>query len=355
MPNFDVNTPAQIGDIRNGFALPGGGYSIGLKRPYIHNGMAVANVGTPDKPQIVRVNNATLRKDAWKAMDEAILKVARERLRAADDINAAGLVHNVNGMSQTQLDYEEGTDLGPAELTMDAINRTNNDRPEFTLRSLPLPIIHKDFQLNKRALDASRNSGSPLDTYNVEQCTRRVAEKLEDLVLIGSSTYTFAGNALYGYTDFPQRQTGSLSGDWDTLTEDSTGTVGERIKNDVLGMIQLNVNANFFGPYILYIPKAYQETMQKDYNQYKDKTIKQKLMDIDGLSDVRVADRLTADTVVLVQMSSDVVRMVKGLPFTVIQWGEEGGLALNYKVMTLQVPQLRRSPGTSVSGVVVYT
>ena len=57
--------------------------------------------------------------------------------------------------------------------------------------------------------------------------------------------------------------------------------------------------------------------------------------------DIKVADFLTADNVVLVQLQSDTVRIVNGMGVKVVQWDVDGGMAVNFKVMAIIVPQLR--------------
>ena len=41
------------------------------------------------------------------------------------------------------------------------------------------------------------------------------------------------------------------------------------------------------------------------------------------------------------QMTSDVARAVIGMDFTTVQWPSKGGMQQNFKVMTIQVPQIR--------------
>ena len=44
---------------------------------------------------------------------------------------------------------------------------------------------------------------------------------------------------------------------------------------------------------------------------------------------------------IMIQMNSEVARAVNGMDITTIQWETVGGLQLNFKVMCIQVPQLR--------------
>jgi len=43
----------------------------------------------------------------------------------------------------------------------------------------------------------------------------------------------------------------------------------------------------------------------------------------------------------MVQMTSDVARAINGMPITTVQWESAGGMRLNFKVMAIQVPQIR--------------
>ena len=61
-------------------------------------------------------------------------------------------------------DFNQGLDLGDALTSLDGLTRSENDRQEFTPAYAPLPITHKDFFINLRALSASRERGEALDT-----------------------------------------------------------------------------------------------------------------------------------------------------------------------------------------------
>jgi len=43
----------------------------------------------------------------------------------------------------------------------------------------------------------------------------------------------------------------------------------------------------------------------------------------------------------LVQMTSDTVRLVDGMPIQNVEWSSQGGMVHNYKVMTIRVPEIR--------------
>ncbi len=287
------------------------------------------------------INNvtATLRKDDWKILDDAIVKAAQPRLKAVADLRAAGLTFTIaNGMGKTVLETETMSDVDPAIVSMDGLRESPNDRQVFELGSLPLPIIHKDFNFSLRQVMASRNGGSPLDTSMAEACARKVAESAEQLLLGIHGTadqYAYGGGTIYGYTDFPSRLTRTIS------TPDGTADDGTVALADVLAM-RTQAYANYhYGPFVLYNSPNWDQYLDGDFKTQSDKTLRQRIAAIEGISSIRTLDYLTNYDLILVQMTSDVVREVIGMDITTVQWETKGGMQLNFKVMAIMVPQLR--------------
>lgn len=296
--------------------------------------------------------NATLRKDEWVQYDKAVVEAAQVRMVGVADLMSRGLVYRFgNGLGKTVLEYEDASDMSDAQVSMDGVTRGRNDRVEFDLNYLPLPITHKDWFLNIRVLNASRAGGSNLDTTQAALAARKVSEAVENYLFNGSSTFTYGGGTIYGLTDQTYRNTGTLTVDWASAT-------GDQILDDVKNMKQASIDARHFGPWMLYIPTAYETALDDDFKAASDKSIRQRVKEISGIIDIRVADKLTTTStgkkqVVLVQMTADVVRMVEGLPLTNVEWQEQGGMITNYKVMTILVPQVRADQDNR-SGVTNY-
>jgi len=70
-------------------------------------------------------------------------------------------------------------------------------------------------------------------------------------------------------------------------------------------------------------------------------TVRQRLLGIAGIKGIKVIDTLPANNVLLVQMTSDVVRLVRGMALQNVEWKTEGNMVTKYKVMTIEVPQIR--------------
>jgi len=281
--------------------------------------------------------NDVLLYDEWKEIDKAVIKAYQQRLVGVADLEARGLTYDIpNGLGKTVFAYQNASNIEDAELSMDGVTRGRRDRLEFDINYLPLPIVHADFSFSIREIEASRSGGMPLDTAMAEAAARRVAEKVEEILFQGAGTYTFGGGTLYGYEDFPHRNSGSLSGDWS-----SSAVSGEDILSDVLEMKQALISDKRYGPYALYVPTAYETALDDDFKSNSDKSTRQRIQEVSGIDTVRVADFLTSTRVALVQLTSDTVRVINGLDVVPVQWETEGGMKINFKVMAIKVPQLQ--------------
>lgn len=298
----------------------------------------------PDHYLVEPATNATLRRDEWKALDDVVQKIAETRLGGIQDLITKGLVYNLgNAMGTTVLEWHDVSDALEAELTMDGVTRGKNDRVLFKHGYLPIPITHVDYEINMRVLEASRKLGNPLDTTQAERATRKVNEKLEEMLFTNTS-YSFGAkdsnsrNSIYSYINFPDRNQVTLNTAWD----DSAKTAGD-ILADVRRLKQASIDAKHYGPWILYIPVGYEVIMDEDYSTSgtSTQTIRDRILKIGGITDVKVNDKLPADNVLLVQMTSDVVRLVNGMPLQTVQWDTEGKFVNKYKVLTIRVPQIR--------------
>ena len=294
--------------------------------------------------------NDVLRKDEWKHYDLAVIKAAQDRLVGVADLMSRGLVLPIaNGLGKTVLEYEDASDITDAEISMAGVTPGQNDRLVYDINYLPLPIVHKDFQINIRVLNSSRTTGVPADTAMAAMAAGKVADKLEEILFIGAGTYTFGGGTIYGYLDAPNTNSVTLSENWDVAAGAKTGA---EIIADVVAMKQASIDAAHYGPFMLYLPTAYETVLDKDHTTGYPKTTRSRILEIAGIQGIKIADKLTANHVVLVQMTSDVVRMVEGLPLTTVEWETEGKMIFHFKVMTISVPQIRSNQANQ-SGITI--
>lgn len=313
-------------------------FDLAALRPWIDkDGKHYCQVLENNARRVVRVANATLRKDEWIELDRQIVEAYQVRLRAVTDLRSRGLQYTVpDGLSKTVLQTERQSDINGAILSMDGTRESERDRPLFDIVNLPLPIVHKDFSFSARQLAASRKGGSPLDMTTARLAARQCAEQIEELLLGVATGITYGGGTIYGYTNFPNRNTRTITlptaGGWTPATA----------LDDVLAMRSQAYGDNQFGPYVLYCSPNWDQYMDDDFSSAKgDNTLRQRLKMIEGIEDVRTLDKLTGYSLVLVQMQQDTARMVVGAEITTVQWESKGGMQVNFKVMGILVPQVR--------------
>lgn len=340
--NIDFVGKTQSGLSASGLVaseMAGHGLNVNRLRPYIDkDGKPCIAVHVGDKKyKKIGVNAATLRKDEWQQLDAAIIPVVEHRLNGIQDLISRNLVYNLggNGLGTTVLESHTISDAMEAELTMDGVHRGKGDRQLFGTTYLPLPIIHVDYDINRRVLEASRRLGNSLDTTQAERAARRVAEKLESM-LFADEQYSFGGGTIYSYVNYPNRNKLTMDTAWD----DSSMT-GKQIVDDILRAKQAMLDAHFYGPWTIYISPNYETLLDEDYNDYRSGTIRERILNIAGVESIKVVDTLADDNVIMVQMSSDVVRLVRGMGITNVQWDAEAMMTTHFKVMTIQVPQIR--------------
>lgn len=284
---------------------------------------------------------APLPKNAEEIFDRAVIEVALDRLTIVQDVIAAGLVYDLdNWIAVPELYWEKISRVGHAQRTMTPNTRGENQLVDREGVTLPIWATMDDFHFGVRELEASRRVGSPLDTTQATQATRRVNEAIEDAMVNGGPTV--GGNSSPGLLNAPSVNTVTYSGAnpaWDHASK--TGT---EILNDAKSMATQLRNKNYFGPYFLYVNTSYWNALQSDFKAESDKTILQRLQELQyggaGLT-VRESDYLPADRTVMLEMSSQVVDVVRGDEPTLISWQDAPGWVFHYAVMACMVPRVK--------------
>lgn len=306
----------------------------------VHNGKFDPETGLAVfEPKIIGNATATLRKDAWKLLDEAVIKVAKPRLKAVNDMRSRGNTFTVpNGLGTTVLETQNQSDISPASVSMDGLRKGENDRPVYGIGYLPLPIVHKDFSFSARQLATAARSGSPLDTTTAELAARQVAEETERLLLgtsLVADQYSFGGGKVYGFTNLPTRISVELT------SPASSAWVPKTLLTEVLNMIEQARLKYHYGPFTMYVSGAWSQYMGQDYVTNYPKTLRSRIMELEEITDIVTLDYLSSYDIVLVQHTSDVARLVLGMELTTVMWETNGGMLKNFKVMSIIVPQLR--------------
>lgn len=302
--------------------------------------------------------NDVLRKEEWQQFDTALIDVARQRLPLTDFFISNGMQFSIsNGLGTTILEWEQISDMEPADVSMAGVTRGEQDTVEFTLNQLPLPIVHKDFTINIRKLEASRTLGQSLDTTQAELAMRLVAEKIEDMIIVGHATRVGTAQ-IFGLSTHPDILTGAQTG----TTGWSVDSTGEQILADAIAMmndLQTTVSPSgyvnhMYGPYALLVDYAAWNRFMADFKANSDKSILSRLRELEGLGRIIPSSNIAANTCIMLQLTKDVFDEVVGLQPTMVQWESQGGMQTHFKIMAIMVPRVK-STVEGQSGIVRYT
>lgn len=309
---------------------------------------------------------APLQDKAQVLIDQAVVQVGLQRLTFVADILAAGLVYNLaDPLSVTQLEWNSTNKVGAAQRTMSPSARGENKIPITLPNRLPIYLTTDQFEIDIRTLKMSQRVGMPLDTNLVRQCTRAVNEAIEDAAINGATTLdgqdlNVAGYTAPGLVNAPNANLQTL-----TAAAWTSVPVGATVFSELMSMINKAQADKKFGPFRLYVPTLVGNALDADWATTNSQglTIRQRLLQIDSLQAIRVADFMPAGNgatpaigakVALVQMTSDVIDMVNGQPPTVIPWTSLDGFTIHNLVMAIMIPRVR-SDYNGDSGVVIGT
>lgn len=331
----------------------------GILRPFLHNGKsyvsllngkkdengnAVREVVGCENHHLLKNATATLPHEVWLEIDQTVERAAQSELRAVNDLKAAGLTRVIpNGFAVQALMSQRASRVGTAQVSMDPQIQFRKDRPVTDTVLLPLPCISSGFGFGARELATSRRGGLPLDTTGAEDAAR-ACSLLAEKMLIGNSDYDqyqyIANAVIYGYTDHGSRITFTIS------DPSASGWVGSTLLGELLGAKQDLITAKKRGPYVIYLAPAWSEYLDKDYASATEGTtqtitIRERVLKVDGFTEIRELDELTGWDILIVQMETQTVQEVIGMEWTSVQWEEMGGQSLNWMIMGIYVPRIR--------------
>lgn len=335
------------GDVAD--ALINSNFDAGALRPFRgDDNRPYVTLNVNGKPETVLAYNAptSLRFNEWRMIDDAVMDaVYTTPQRMWNDLRAAGSTITIpNGWGKLTYEYQRMTDIGPATTSIDGVRESDMDRVGFDLTGVPLPLIHKDFQFTAREIAVSRNGGPSLDMINARLAARKVMEEVEKYTA-GSQTYKYAGYNIYGYQNFPQRMTQSITA---PSSSNHATTISE-----ILSMRKKLTDKGFQGPFAVYMSPTWDQYLDEDYNAAtaKTQTFRERIAQIEGVGAVRTSYWLSGNTILMIQMTREVCQAIVGMDVTTIQWETKGGMLKNFKVIAVLIP-LMRADINGVTGIV---
>lgn len=155
---------------------------------------------------IVGRDQSLLRDEEWQALDDDTVRVVRPLLRARQAF-APIIDTTLTGPGWTEVKFYEQSDRAAAVIDMKG-EPGEYDLPTLQDRNVRVPVIHAEWEVQWRILEASRNGMAPLDVEGAQQAATQVAHS-EDI-------FALQGNAALGIEGLlgPTGATAIASQDW---------------------------------------------------------------------------------------------------------------------------------------------
>lgn len=276
--------------------------------------------------------NALLRRDEWQDLDAAVLDTLKTGLTCVNDARSAGLIKPLGGLGTLLSGFEKVSEMTAANVSMDGDVPGDEDAVEYSDEFVPIPIIHKDFRISKRKLEASRKMGESIDTTQARAATRVVREKIEDMLVNGNSKQ-LAGYPIYGFTNHPNRLTGTATGDFGTATN-AYKTMVKAL--GALGAIGAE------GPFNVYVAwTQFNEMLNLISTSYERNEYEVITAGLKQIASLKASFNLTAGELVFVQMDKSTFDLAIAAEIQVVQWTTMGGAIEHFRVMAALAPRLK--------------
>jgi uncharacterized linocin/CFP29 family protein len=291
------------------------------------------------------VANSLLKKDEWEELDTAIVQAQSERLNAIARLQSRGLVRRLGSIGVMASQWNIGSQMSRAVVNMTGQAAADMDRVDYNLAGVPVPVIHKEYQIGERQLEASRRLGEAVDVTNAYEAGRVVAEELERM-FFGGYELTLNGQTIYGVTNETNVNTGSATGDFGDISN---------IMDTFIDMVSDAAGDNYHGPFEAWVSTTQYIEMMDVYTDGSGLSAMARVIEaVPALEAIHAGDYLTDGSLVMVQMTPNVVDLALYEMGMNVEWASGDGMTHNFKVMSIAVPRVK-SDYESQSGIVYYT
>ena len=254
-------------------------------------------------------NASVLPKDVWGQWDREAVELQRSSLAVFNDLASA--VSTPMPIGKIVHHFQTVSDSGGVNISLDGRSKGKTDQPVIEYHGTPLPIIDSPFSYGWRQVESARTEGFQLDAAGRMNSMRRIAEKLETIALDGDDKIVAGGAKLYGLRTHPKRSTR-------TTGQALNGSTGAQWIADIVATLKLLHAKNFKRGVSLYVNfDDWFYASNTDFSTaYPNKTIAQRVREIEGIDNVIAADSVTAGQIIAVVKSREVVQVLSGMPMT---------------------------------------
>lgn len=227
--------------------------------------------------------------DAWRRIDGRAQAIARSRLAVFNRLAQASTIPV--SIADLVNYYPQVSDSGEVSVSMDGRNQAKADQANVKFVGTPVPVLTATARMGWRQMEVLRKGGGMLDVTTIANKQRKVAEKLEDMVINGLSSVNVGGDTIYGLRTLPQRNTFAHGFTLATAT-------GAQWLTAVKQAISAALGDNQFGQITLFLNQGdYTAADTTDYSSSYSGTILQRLRSIGQIKEIVPASTVPANEI----------------------------------------------------------
>lgn len=239
-------------------------------------------------------NASTVDIDAWRRIDDRATQIMRDVLAVFSTLAAANTTPM--GVGDLINFFPQISDSGVVNVSMDGRNGGTADQAVVRYSGTPVPVISSTARMGWRQMAVVRKGGIGLDIESIANHQRKVAEKLEDMVLNGDPSVVVAGNQLFGLRNHPQRNTGVHGFDLN-----NAATTGANWVTAFVAVINALQADNAFAPITFFLNYSdFTYAAVTDFKANGDRKILEALRSIDMVADIIPCSRVPSDNIVAI-------------------------------------------------------
>lgn len=238
-------------------------------------------------------NAAPVPIDAWRRIDTRAARIQRDVLAVFNRLAAA---------NQTPLSvgdiisyFPQISDSGEVTVSLDGRHTGRSDQALVKFAGTPVPVISSEARFGWRQMAVMNKGGLMIDTETMANHQRKVAEKMEDMVLNGDASIVVGGNALYGLRNHPSRNTGNHGF---SLGSTATGANWLTATNAVINGL---IGDNAFGKATIFLNYAdWYYAANNEFTAGYPKTILQRLKENEQIAEIIPASKVPANNILAI-------------------------------------------------------
>jgi hypothetical protein len=258
--------------------------------------------------QLLVGNALPVPKDVWGIWDRDAVEIQRDVLAVYNSLAPLSMNMNIGKLVHH---FQTVSDSGQVNVSLDGRGKGKTDQPVIDYHGTPLPIIDSPYSFGWRQMQSAMSEGYSIDTAASNNAQRKVAEKLEDLMLNGDSGIVVGGDTLYGLLNHPKRNTR-------TTGVALNGATGAQWDAEIIATLEVLHAANFRVPTDIYLnwDDWFYASATKYSTQYGAGTILENIMKIPNVNSIIPASKVPTDNIIGVVKRREVLQVLNGMPMT---------------------------------------